>query len=82
MGFKIVKTESGKTNWGFLRHVGYTALIVWAIGVRAMRVDPFDDIYAWKLDIGTLMDVLVLFALWLFVWLVLYPARPRWNTTA
>lgn len=81
MGFKIVKTEGGKTNWGFYRHIFWTALIVWAIGVRLAGVDPFDDILAWKLTLGTLLDVMVLIALWLFVWLVLYPARPRWNTT-
>ncbi len=82
MAYKLVKTEGGKTNWAYLRHIGYTLLIVWAVGVRLMHVDPFDDIMRGEITIGTLMDILVLYALWLFVWLVLYPMRPRFNAAS
>lgn len=79
MGIKWVKSENGKSNWPFYRHVFWTALIVWAVGVRFGKVDPFDDILALKIDVGTVMDLLVLWALWMFVWLIAYPARPRFN---
>ena len=81
MGFKVVKTEGGKTNWPFLRHVGYTLLIVWAVGVRWAGVDPFGDIFALKITPATLLDLLVLYALWMFVWLILYPIRPRFGAS-
>ena len=82
MAYKLVKTEGGKTNWGYLRHIFYTGLIVWAVGVRLIGADPFDDLLAMELDLGTALDVLFLWALWMVVWFVFYPIRPRFNTTA
>lgn len=78
MGLKWEKNPNGKTNWAFARHVGYTLLIVWAVGVRWAGIDPFDDIFALKITPATLLDLLALYALWMFVWLVLYPIRPRY----
>lgn len=68
MGYKVVKTEGGKTNWNYLQSILYVGLIVWAIGVRWWSVNPFDDFLALRFDLGTLMDILVLWALWLVVW--------------
>lgn len=82
MGFKVVKTEGGKTNWGFLRHIFYTGLIVWGFGVRLAGADPFDDILTWKLSLSTALDLLFLWALWLLVWFVIYPVRPRWSSNS
>lgn len=81
MGIKIVRTEGGKTNWPFFRHVFYTGLIVWAVVVRMMGVDPFDDLLAMRVDLGTLFDLLVLWAFWMIVWYIAYPMRPRFNST-
>lgn len=81
MAYKLVKTEGGKTNWGYIRHIFYTAIVVWAIGVRLMNVNPFDDIFAMKITPETVMDLLVLWALWMLVWFIAYPLRPRWNST-
>ncbi len=81
MAYKLVKTEGGKTNWALIRHIGYCVLFAWAIGVRLMRVDPFDDIMSGQITIGTLLDIAVLWVIGMIAWFVLYPARPRWNST-
>lgn len=82
MAFKIVKTDDGKkTNWAYIRHVFYTGLIVWAVGVRLFNTDPFDDIIALKIGLGTLFDFLFLWALWMVVWYLAYPMRPRFKST-
>ncbi len=81
MGLKWEPNPNGKRNWGFYRHIFYTAIVVWAIGVRLMHVNPFDDILELKITLETVMDLLVLWALWMLVWFIAYPLRPRWNST-
>lgn len=81
MAYKIVKTEGGKTNWNLLQSILYVIVIVWAIGVRWWNVNPFDDLWAMKFDLGTLMDILVLWALWLVVWFFIKRLRAAVSIT-
>jgi len=76
MGFKIVR-EDGKTDWGSLRAVFYCLLATWVIGVRLLGLDPFDDFMAGLVTLSTWFDVLALVGVYLLIWHVMYPNRPK-----
>ena len=80
--FEFVRAD-GKTNWPYIRQIVYCLLFVWAIGVRFMGVNPFDDFGegpGQDVTLGTLIDTLFLVALYLFTWHVMYGWRPRIST--
>jgi cytochrome c oxidase assembly factor CtaG len=76
LGLEIT-TASGKTNWPFFRAVLYCLLATWAVGVRWWGVDPFDDFMAETVTLSTWIDLLVLVGVYLLMWHVMYPNRPR-----
>lgn len=76
MGIKIV-TDGGAINWRDVRRVFYVGLLTWVIGVRLLNLDPFDDLFAGTFTLGTVLDGLSLYAVWLLVWHVLWPLRPK-----
>lgn len=75
MGEVVLKTPDS-FGWELVRRVFYTGLVVWAIVVRMMKVDPFDDLLAGTITLGTLFDGIVVWAMWILVW-HLWSLRPR-----
>lgn len=76
MGFKIVR-EDGKTDWGSIRAVFYCLLATWVLGVRLLGLDPFDDMMAGLVTLSTWFDLLALVGVYLLIWHVMYPNRPK-----
>ena len=76
MGFKIVR-EDGKTDWGSIRAVFYCLLAAWVLGVRLLGLDPFDDMMAGAFTLSTWFDLLALVGVYLLIWHVMYPNRPK-----
>ena len=74
--FEFVK--DGKTNWPYIRQILYVCLFVWVVGVRLAGINPFDDFGENKdPTLGTLIDFLALYALYIFSWHVMWPLRPK-----
>ena len=73
-----ITTKSGKLNWQDFRRVLYVGLFVWAIGIRFLGLNIFDD-FARTGGVGldTLFDALALYAIWVFTWHIVWPARPK-----
>lgn len=76
LGLEIT-AAGGKVNWMNIRRFFYVALVTWLVGVRLIGLDPFDDLVAGRFDLGVIMDALSLYAVWLLVWHLVWPARPR-----
>ena len=76
LGLEIQRAD-GKTNWQDIRRVFYVALITWVIGVRFLNLDPFKDLVSGHVTLGTGIDALCLYGIWLLVWHVLWAWRPR-----
>jgi len=76
MGFKIVR-EDGKTDWASIRAVFYCLLATWIVGVRLIGLDPFDNLFAGQVDLGVMFDVVALVGIYLLLWHIMYPNRPK-----
>jgi hypothetical protein len=77
--FEFVRPD-GKVNWPYIRQIAYVALFVWLVGVRFMNINPFDDFGeapGQDVTLGTLLDALSLFAIYIVTWHAIYPARFR-----
>ena len=74
--FKLVRTD-GKTDWASIRAVMYCLLATWIVGVRLLGLDPFDDMFAGKVTLSTWIDLLCVYGIYLFMWHVMYPNRPK-----
>lgn len=72
-----ITSSNGDIQWQHIRRFAYVALITWVIGVRLMQMDPFDDLAANRVTLSTLFDGLGLYAIWLLVWHLVWPARPK-----
>lgn len=76
LGLEIT-TSGGKVNWQHIRRFFYVALITWVAGVRFAGMDPFDDLANNTVSLATFIDALGLYAIWLLVWHLVWPARPK-----
>lgn len=77
LGLEITKAN-GDLNWVDLRRFMYVALFVWVVGIRFLGLNIFDDFTRSQgVGLDTLFDTLALYALWVFTWHIVYPARPR-----
>lgn len=78
IGIEIKRTD-GKTDWQLLRRILYVAIVVWAVSVRLLGIDPFG--LAKLYVVAWLMDVICIVALWLFVWHIMWPNRRALNSS-
>ena len=75
LGLEIT-AAGGKVNWMNIRRFFYVAIVTWLIGVRLIGLNPFDDK---ELTLGTILDALGLYAVWLMVWHTLWSLRPKFG---
>lgn len=75
LGLEIT-AAGGKVNWMNIRRFFYVAIVTWLIGVRLIGLNPFDDK---ELTLGTILDALALYAVWLMVWHTLWSLRPKFG---
>jgi hypothetical protein len=74
--FKLVRTD-GKTDWASIRAVLYTLIATWFLVIRLAGIDPFDDFFSNTVTLSTWFDLACVIAGYLFIWHVMYPARPK-----
>ena len=73
-----ITTKSGKLNWQDFRRVLYVGLFVWVVGIRFLGLNIFDDFTrTGGVGLDTLFDALALYAIWVFTWHIVWPARPK-----